>query len=253
MTFPCPRESVAVEQFCIPTCSRWTQINRGQPVNIWIDQSNYDPTCYPQVEAAGDQAFHLQQAINYWEAAYPCGQLFNIVDTAAEADVRMSYFQGTVEDGLPAGSASCLCEPEDTNSDQCSVNADHTVTFSTLLASLNIYCLTFGGNPNSDWSPSYYQFIVAHELGHLLGLGHQYNQPYPSIMGNPTILSGSNAFSFVIDLDINNYPEDKAQLEARYPCGCTLTNELTSERTDLVLRQTDEICPVCNPNLEVII
>jgi len=158
----------------------------------------------------------------------------------------MRYLDGTVENGDPLGSATCLCEPEDAEADQCTVNADHSQVFSNSFAFLNMYCLTSGGNP-IGMSSSYFDYILSHELGHLLGLGHQYNQPYPSVMGDPIILSGTSIFNATVDLDINSYPEELLHFQKRYPCGCTLTNNLRRSRdfNELTIRQTGEFCRVC--------
>jgi len=157
---------------CIATCTRWSSINEGQPLRIYIDEDSWDPTHYngqgPFIGSAVlDEPLartYAVQALEIWQQAYPCGTLYELVDTPAEAEV-----------------------------------------------------------------------IV---FGHILGMGHVRNQdpPVTSVMGNPLNLNA----------DLVLYDFDREQIEARYPCNCTLVTPLRNRFLALTEpRPTSDFCPGC--------
>ena len=232
MTFTCPGASEPLA-FCTPMCTRWAQINDGEPVRIYHDTSNYDPNCRPTINEPDPQVY-LDAAIATWESGYPCGQLFEMVDDPALAQVIVVH--DTNNFGGPVGTASCACDAED---DICVRQVDHSTIFtSTNPAVMTIYC-----QPGTDFATvQQYINVWVHELGHILGMGHVYNLPVDSIMGQVT--------TAVIPGELKAF--DLEQLQDRYPCDCVLTSSFREFYEPRPINQTSDYCPVCDPNRGVI-
>ena len=220
---------ISVEEFCTPSCTRWSQINAGEPVRIYHDTSNYDPNCRPIVNEPDPQVY-LDAAIATWESGYPCGQLFEMVDDPALAQVIVVH--DTNNFGEPLGTATCACDAED---DICVRQVDHSIVFSAANpAIVTIYC-----QPGTNFANiQQYINIWVHELGHILGMGHVYGVPnVDSIMGlstTPTIPGELKEF-------------DLLQLQMRHPCDCILTQNFRPFYEARPINQSGGYCPVCNP------
>lgn len=211
--------------FCTPECTRWTQVNEGEPIRVYHDKTNWDPNCRAGIDEPDPQAY-LDEAIATWESGYPCGQLFEMVNDPALAQVIVVHDENNF--GEPLGTATCACDAED---DVCVKQVDHSLTFSeSSPAIVTVYCQQGVGI-----SLLQYVNVWIHELGHILGMGHVYGLPVNSIMG----LNMANPPTGTLrDFDLE-------QLQARYPCGCNLTGNLMLPDTDPVRNQTGDFCPVC--------
>lgn len=217
MSFPCI-DGAFTEKFCTPMCTRWESINRGEPLKVFIDTSNWDPNHYNGVFPFSgvilnepDPTVYNVAALDLWQLSYPCGQLYEIVDDEALAQVVVRYpYTPVGQNPILAGNAECFC---DNDNDVCVRQVDHSAQFIAGVnpAIMNIFLRDSGGNSTlNSWIN-----LHAHEFGHILGMGHVYNPPITSVMGAPL---NQNA-SLVV------YDHDREQMEARHPCGCTLVLE----------------------------
>ena len=225
---------------CIATCTRWSSINEGQPLRIYIDEDSWDPTHYngqgPFIGSAVlDEPLartYAVQALEIWQQAYPCGTLYELVDTPAEAEVIVQYPVTTPETEGLAGNAQCFCDADD---DVCVNQFDHSNFWEPgNQAIMNIFLRLSGGSA----SVNAFINLHAHEFGHILGMGHVRNQdpPVTSVMGNPLNLNA----------DLVLYDFDREQIEARYPCNCTLVTPLRNRFLALTEpRPTSDFCPGC--------
>lgn len=225
MTIGCSGELVTVQPFCTPECTRWTQVNAGEPIRIYHDTSNWDPNCRPSLNEPDPQVY-LDEALATWEWGYPCGQLFEMVDDPTLAQVIVVH--DVNQFGEPQGTASCVCDEED---DVCVRQADHSQVFTAQNpAVLTMYC-----QPGTDLPVDTFIRIWVHELGHILGMGHVYGLPVDSVMGTITSIPPDGTLR---DFDLE-------QLQNRYPCDCVLTNNFTQFIEPEQINQTSDFCPGC--------
>ena len=234
MSILCPSQTVTLP-FCTPSCTRWSQINAGQPVTVYHDKSQYDRNCRPIVNEP-DPQYYLDIALDHWNAGYSCGDLFVMVEDPALAQVMVVH--DTNNFGGPLGTATCACDAED---DVCVRQVDHSQIFSIANpAILTMYC-----QPGTNFaSVRQYLNIWIHELGHILGMGHVYN----------TVDSNGNSVDSIMGLNLSNLPLgthkpfDQEQLDNRHPCGCQLTSNFMPPIEIDELNTTSSFCPVCHPS-----
>lgn len=221
----------AAARLCSPECTRWSQVNAGDPIRYFHDKSGWDPTVTvnPIAFDAPDPDVYMLPGMAIWESAYPCGNLFEEQPTAATAQMIIRYLPNTP--GGPSGTASCFC---DANDDVCVRQFDHSTHYSeSNPALLTIYQAT-----NGRVSVNSFSNLYTHELGHILGMGHVFGLPdVVSVMGSPL---NQNR-------DLVLYSFDALQLRRRYPCACTITNNIVSEPPGEVPvhNQTGSFCPGC--------
>jgi len=228
MSFLCG-EGPRVVRECEPTCSRWASVNEGETIKLFHDPSNWDPNLFNFANAP-DPIVYLQEAMQVWNDAYPCGTLFEIVDTRAEASVIVDYDDETGENVGFLGFATCFCDEDD---DVCVQQVDQSAFFSPARpAELTIVKNDFFINQPPERLINTY----LHELGHILGMGHIYGRPEQSIMGNNPNAAQS----------VSLYGWDLEQLDARHPCGCTIVQpQISPFLQEVTRRKTKSFCPGC--------
>lgn len=219
---------------CIPECVRWTSVNLGEPIPIYHDGSNWDPNFFthPNGPNAPDAIVYLQAAVDLWNSAYSCGDLFRITDDRSEARATVEY----IDPDDPAfcefsGTALCVCDME---GDICVRQLDHSSFFTPASPSeVKMYKLPCIQSTRTEVR---FMNTYLHELGHVLGMGHVFNEPFQSIMGQ-----ANREVTFQL------YPWDISELERRYPCDCVLNEPIVSENfmtIDDVMASSDH-CPGC--------
>lgn len=254
MNFPCwVADGIVDLEDCIPTCTRWSKVNYSDTIKVFVDAPDYPQGAYvstQNVTALGYQGVitmddnwvalgaqqHVQVALDIWNDAYTCGNLFEMVTDISQADVVVTWI---VDDNLPSqGVVDCACEAEGDAFPDCSVNVDHGDFFGPANPhNMRIYHMSTNGVPNPfSWQATL--DTVVHEFGHVLGMGHNFDQSITTIMGFLTNAQRPNRGQL--------YDYDVDELNARYPCGCNvvemLGNYLDSE---IVIGQSSQHCGGC--------
>lgn len=208
---------------CTPKCTRWQKINQGETVKLYHDTTGWDSTCV--TPPVNDPNNLWLQAIDLWNQCHPCGNLFEFVDTPAEADVYIAYepesqdVNGYVLSPLLNQGLDCFNED----------------IYDNLFSPANPMQLRIHCNGNSIERTV---TTMAHELGHVLGMPHIFQHRFVhSIMGtNPDRFD-----------TVQLFPIDKQQMAIRYPCDCPLTNLIIdSELAETpVIVDSPHSCPGC--------
>lgn len=221
---------------CTPMCTRWTQVNEGDPIKVYHDKTNFDPNFYVNVAAVEtDPDVLLQTALDIWEEAYPCGTLFELVDDPSQAELIIQYGTSTQGPGTAWGDATCFC---DNDNDVCVQQVDHSVFFTEgNPATINMYYVSDVNGVPLGMSYVFWLETYVHELGHILGMGHVSGLPIDSVMGNQPFHTTPQIWDW-----------DRDQLDDRYPCGCVLTGKLTAFIVPEKKTHTSDFCPRCQIN-----
>lgn len=193
---------------------------------MFHDPDQWDQSFYNQVSAP-DPIVYLQAAVDLWNEAYECGELFELTTDRSEAKVTVEYIVADPDFCDFIGTALCTCDEDD---DPCERQIDHSQVFSVNQPSeVNMYLLecAIAGLTVNRWINVY-----LHELGHVLGMGHVSGLPVISIMGNSD--------REIVQL----YDFDLEQLNSRHPCNC-LIREPIIQAEPIQLFQTSDYCPGC--------
>lgn len=223
--------SLIVLPECEPRCTRWSQVNRGEPILIYHDRSGWDPNFYTLINEPDPQVY-LAEAAELWNSFHPCGPLFAFTDVEAQAHVVVRYLPEDPVQPNILGTALCVCDDE---GDVCVNQADHSaIFFPGNPAPLNMYLASVILNA----PPERYINTMLHELGHILGMGHVSTLPLNSVMGvNPDRFTVVQLFDF-----------DVEQLEERNPCDCEFTTQFDREFVAPAAHFTQyaHFCPGCS-------
>lgn len=228
---PCVGTQPQQTELCDPMCVRWSEINQGMPLKVFHDKSQWDPNHYPLISEP-DPDVYLIKAIDLWNSGYPCGDLFELTDDLSEALVTMEYVQQPVGDCAAVATTLCFCDAE---SEICERVFDHS-SFYSVDRKQPITMNLLNGCPNQDaLREERWNNTMVHELGHVLGMGHVFNQSFPSVMGN------RNNDIMVL------YGHDLDMIARRHPCNCIMVNPLsnTEPLTEAHLSHSGEHCPGC--------
>ena len=242
MSINCPLK-IDPLPLCIPECNRWSTINSGQPVKLFHDVNGitdnpydpsptipYQPNFFPVLVGEDPEQMFLE-AVNMWEEQYDCGNLFEVVDDPAAANTIIYYVETDGLNGDPSDPASAYIFV-DTDETGCTRNFNLSTTYTPESPATQSYIrMTFhtpippGTVAQQLASRDSWIGTIVHELGHILGMGHQYNVtdnnvgPF-SVMG----ASGAGGVPGSGLPDGHIHPIDKAMLDARYPCDCNIVD-----------------------------
>ena len=207
--YGCAGTSISTVPQCVYNCTRWTQINRGEPVRIYHDDSTWRQFYLNAMDA--DPLNYFLEAMNAWNSATSI-TLFEHVTNPALQQYTMRYVDEDPNDPCVAiGLANCLCPPED---DPCAPPIYDNSLFFAPNGPTGFLELIFVECVKNLYSRNQIVNVIAHELGHVLSHGHVYNtldasgNPVDSLMGVKADLEVIGPTAYDIEYLLMQHPEN---------------------------------------------